>query len=182
MRPLLLVDDLIKRDFATELTQCEDQKQAFNLLQSIRGIGNFIAYQIFVDLTYIKDFPFSENEFTVAGPGCQYGLELLFKDRGKDVFNKIMTYEEVLFWIRDNIQDLFEYYGYYEYNPVKLFFDLPMYDRYINIMSLENIFCEFQKYIRAMSPNMSNPRNRYRPYEHENPFRKESKSSCQLEN
>lgn len=169
LRPVLLVDDLIKRDFARSLTECETQNDVFELLRSIKGIGNFIAYQIFVDLTYIKDFPFSENEFVVAGPGCRFGLELLLKNHGDSTFNR-MTSEEVLFWIRDNADNMFEEYGW---DPNNLFYDLPEFDRCLNIMSLENIFCEFQKYIRASSPNMSNPRNRYKPFEHENPFRRE---------
>lgn len=170
MRPLLLVNDLIKDNFAVKLSTCENQKQVFNLLQSIKGVGSFIAYQIYVDLTYIEDFPFSENEFVVAGPGCKYGIELLFRNRGKSVL-KEMTHEEVLFWIRDNMKSIFDY-GDLTYDPEELFSDLPEYDRYINIMSLENIFCEFQKYVRATSPNMSNPRNRYKPYKHEDPFKK----------
>lgn len=165
MCPLLLIDKLIKEDFVSQLDSCETQLDVFNLLCNIKGIGKFIAYQIYVDLTYIEEFPFSENEFTVAGPGCHYGIELLLKDRYD--FNG-MTAEEIVFWMRDNLDKEFDRLGL-KWNPEEIFIDLPDYDRCLNVMSLENIMCEFQKWVRANSSDMSNPRNKYKPYKYENP-------------
>lgn len=167
MCPLLLINKLIKEDFVSQLDLCETQLDVFNLLTSIKGIGKFIGYQLYVDLTYIDEFKFSENEFTIAGPGCHYGIELLLKDR-KD-FNG-MKAEEIVFWMRDNLGEEFKRLNL-EWNPEKLFIDLPYYDRCLNVMSLENIMCEFQKYVRANSLDMSNPRMRYRPFVYENPFK-----------
>ncbi len=122
-----------------DVFNAQDQKAAYELLNSgIRGLSRFLAYQIFVDLTYQPEFPFSENEFTVSGPGCDAGLDLLFTDRDG------MTYEECLFWLRDNSAALFHDIDFNE-----LMFDLQPHDRCMNVMSLENCFCELQKYIRA---------------------------------
>lgn len=117
-------------------------QDTFENLKSIPGIGSFLAYQIFVDLTYCPEYPCSENEFVVAGPGCKEGLKLLFKDRSK------MSCEESLFWLRDNWENLIEYY-HIELNPDIIFLDLPTYDHYMNVMSLQNCFCELLKYYRA---------------------------------
>lgn len=114
----------------------------FEHLKKLPGIGSFLAYQIFVDLTYCSEYPCSENEFVVAGPGCKEGLKLLFNDRSK------MSCEESLFWLRDNWKNLMEYY-HIDWDPDTIFSDLPTYDRYMNVMSLQNCFCELLKYYRA---------------------------------
>lgn len=116
--------------------------EAFEKINAMTGIGEFLAYQIFIDLTYCPEFPCSENEFVVAGPGCKNGLKLLFKSKSG------MTPEECLFWIRDNWNQILQYYNI-EWNPEFLFQDLPEYDRTMNIMSLQNCFCELYKFDRA---------------------------------
>lgn len=123
-------------DLHEEVMNAETQKDAYELLLKIRGFSRFLAYQVFVDLTYCPEFPFSENEFTISGPGCDAGLNLLFEDRGG------MNYEECLFWLRDNQQIL-------NINFDKLFSDLEPHDRCLNVMCLENCFCEISKYVRC---------------------------------
>lgn len=127
-----LTDELWEKIEAADTPQ-----DLFALLTSIPWMGDFLVYQWFVDFTYCPDYWFSENEFTVSGPGCIKGLDLLFEDRDG------MTHEECLFWVRDNQNEMFGKFGY---DPVKLFDDLPMHDRFINIMSAENLFCEVQKF------------------------------------
>ena len=98
-----------------------------------------------MDYTYIENISFSENEYTVAGPGCKRGLKYLFQDRDD------MSYEECLFWIRDNWTRLNYKYVKHEYNKIhtyELLKDLPDWDREMNVMSLENCFCEFSKYMK----------------------------------
>lgn len=163
--PVLLTLDLLKDNYADKLLSCDTALDVFYLLKSLPGNGNFIAYQLFVDLTYIDEFPFSENEFTVAGPGCYFGLQLLMKD--KDVGFNGMTSEELLFWMRDHLHEEFERLNL-EWNPDKLFSDLPKYDRCLNIMSLENCCCEFQKYWRLTNNKRSvRLARKYKPYQKE---------------
>ena len=149
-------DNVIQRILASK-----DQKECFETIKSVRGFADFLAYQVFVDLTYIEDFPFSENEFVVAGPGCKRGIDNLFIDKAG------MTYEECLFWLRDRFDKLMyrmEEKGLWDnsdpWNPDKLFFDLKPYDRRMNIMSLENCFCEFSKYMKALEGS-GRPKVRY---------------------
>lgn len=155
MRVMKFLDILNKDYFAWSILRCNTQQEVFDLLVSYKGIGDFLAYQIFVDFTYIDEFPYSENEFTVAGPGCIMGLDYLFEDRDG------MSYEECLFWLRDNIDNLFHGIRGDAWNPNKLFRDLPKHDRHMNVMSLENCFCELSKYIRAKE-GTGRPRRRYK--------------------
>lgn len=116
-------------------------------LTSIDGIGNFLSYQMFVDFTFLEEFPWSENEFVVSGPGCIAGLNLLFDDPDG------LTHDELLFWLRDHCPIT-------EEECFTLLSDLPEWDRRMNIMSLENCMCELSKYIRA-AEGTGRPKNKY---------------------
>ncbi|UHS65559.1 hypothetical protein RPN242_gp121 [Escherichia phage vB_EcoM-RPN242] len=111
------------------------------MYDDIEGLGPFLAYQIWVDFTYIPEYPFSENHFTVAGPGCRAGIDLLFLNKDG------MTHEECIFWLRDN-QDAV--YGPLGYNREEFWSVEEPWDRHLNIMAGENMFCELQKYTRCV--------------------------------
>jgi hypothetical protein len=136
------------------LGQCVTAQQAFDVLNSVNGLGYFLAYQILIDSTYCEDSLWSENEFVVAGPGARKGLDLVFDDRDG------MTYEECLFWLRDNWVSICMWLGL-GWNPDTIFVDLPPEDRYMNVMSLQNCHCEISKYIRAVN-GTGRPRNKYK--------------------
>lgn len=155
MAILKFINNWVKPQLADQVRNCTDQQAVFNQLCSYNGIGDFLAYQIFVDMTYISQFPFSENEFTVAGPGCKMGLNYLFDDRDG------MTHEEALFWLRGNLVTVFKEYLGKEFDPKKVFWDLPEVDRCFNVMSLENCMCELSKYIRAKK-GTGRPRKKYK--------------------
>lgn len=151
LRVFWLAKWVVDNNIISRILEAKDQKEVVDILQEIPGIAYFLSYQIFVDFSYIPEFPFSENEFTAAGPGCKKGLDFIFRDRDG------MTYEECLFWIRDNQRELFHEY---EYDPNDLFNDLPEEDRILNVMSLENCMCEISKYIKAIE-GKGRPRNKY---------------------
>lgn len=155
IRILKFIKILIDTGLVDTIKACLNQEEVYKELISYDGIGGFLGYQFYVDMTYIKEFPFSENEFTVAGPGCVRGLNYLFKNRDG------MSYEECLFWLRDNLDRLFAKVLKKDWNPKELFWDLSEEDRCFNVMSLENCFCELSKYIRAKE-GTGRPRKRYR--------------------
>lgn len=165
LRPFHVGIWLGDKGIVEKLLNAEDQQECFNIIKSVRGFADFLAYQVFVDLTYIPEFPFSENEFVIAGPGCKKGLDYIFKDKDG------MNYEECIFWLRDAINDfpipLFCCDEVMEFNeranwiPEDLFRDLPKYDRKMNVMSIENCMCELSKYIRAVE-GTGRPRNKYK--------------------
>lgn len=155
MRILKFIKILINEGLVDDIKACVNQQEVYQTLTDYNGIGRFLAYQFYVDMTYIAEFPFSENEFTVAGPGCVMGLNYLFENRDG------MTYEECLFWLRDNLDRLFVEELGKDWDAKRVFWDLPEEDRCFNVMSLENCFCELSKYIRAKD-GTGRPRKRYR--------------------
>ncbi len=136
-----------KQNIVNKIKQCESQNQVYLTLKQQNGLGYFLSYQIFVDLTYIKEFPFSENEFVISGPGCIKGLDLIFNN-----YNNL-SYDEALFYLRDNQKRIFKLNN--------LFKELPKHDKLLNIMSLENIMCEFSKYHRTEN-KLGRPKILYR--------------------
>lgn len=121
------------------------------LKDNIKGCGDFIAYQIFVDLTYIDEFPLSDNWTVLAGPGCKAGINMLCADRSG------LSYEEFLYWMRDNIDRLFISIDS-AYDVHKLFEDLPEEWQYWSLQSIENSFCEFSKLNYLMHNKHKNPK------------------------
>lgn len=134
----------------SRIMKAQSQEEVFNIIQEVRGFSTFLAYQVFVDLTYIEEFPFSENEFTVAGPGCRRGIDMVFADRDG------MSHEEAIFWMRNHLNGLAKGRWVEE-----VFSDLPEGERTINVMSLENCFCEISKYLKAHY-GTGRPRVKYR--------------------
>lgn len=130
------VIDRFLEDITIGIESAESPQDVVDTLKKVNGISDFLAYQIFVDLTYLDDFPWSENEFVLSGPGCHRGLNHLFKDRDG------LTDEELLFWLRDNCPITPEWCREH-------MTDLPMEERYMNVMSLENCMCELSKYMKA---------------------------------
>lgn len=110
-------------------------------LEKIYGLGKFLAYQSFVDFTYIPDYKFSETEYVKAGPGAERGLKHLFED-----FDGL-NYAEAIFWLRDNIERLAKEYGQ-EWDPEKWFDFLPPENRVWTVMDIQNSMCEFDKTTR----------------------------------
>lgn len=144
---------LKEQNIVNRLLAAQDQQEAFEVIKSVRGFSDFLAYQVFVDLTYIPEFPFSENEFTVAGPGCKAGLDFIFTDYDN------LSHEEAIFWLRDNFSRLCKKYDIV-WKPKNLFVDVPLHDRSLNVMVIENCLCEISKYLKVYY-DIGRPRQRY---------------------
>ena len=137
-----------RHDLWKGIATARSPQQVIDVLKQVNGISDFLAYQIFVDLTYLRDFPWSENEFVMSGPGCSLGLSYLFEDNGG------LEDEELLFWLRDNCPITREW-------CMENMTDLPEEHRYLNVMSLENCMCELGKYMKTKL-GVGRPRSRYK--------------------
>lgn len=135
-------------DLYQDICEAQSPQDVIDAFKRINGISDFLAYQLFVDLTYLPDFPWSENEFVVSGPGCELGLDYLFTNNGG------LTYDELLFWLRDNCPITREW-------CMEHMTDLPEEERYMNVMSLENCMCELGKYMKTKT-GVGRPRSRYK--------------------
>ena len=139
--PLLHISDLRKKYGDTIVTrfQLSNAKECYEWLRyNIVGAGPFIAYQMFVDISYFKEIPFSDRMFAIAGPGCVTGLKYLYKDWDG------LTAEELLWWHKNHFEE--ELKKAYGFGYDKLFDNEPLENRYFDMQECENSLCEFQKY------------------------------------
>lgn len=131
-----------------------NQLEVFNHLKSFPGIGDFLAYQIFVDLTYIKTFPFTEMNFVISGPGCERGINWIFSNRDG------MNSEECLFWFTMNQHKIAEKYNE-NWDMDDIFHFLPKKERIYTLMDMENSgACEIDKRCRTKFNN-KRPKQKY---------------------
>lgn len=139
--PIIFAKHMLTDELWDRIVGANSPKEVFEILTEIPWMGGFLVYQWFVDFTYCPDYWFSENEYTVSGPGCTKGINLLFADRDG------MNHEECLFWMRDNQHQMFAKFGY---KPEEIFADQPPEEQRIGLMSFENLMCELQKYMKGV--------------------------------
>jgi hypothetical protein len=129
----VLRDDLRRKlDYYTEIVlDADTMKEAWSALKRIRGVGDFLAYELVTDLNYCV-LPFSENDFVNIGPGAKDGL--------LEVFGEVREYD--LHWLVKNFDECLDEYGlvyhYWEEKPA------------LTLRDFEHSACEFSKYIRCM--------------------------------
>jgi hypothetical protein len=154
-RMLRLVKKFYDNGSLEKILNAKTQLDVYNELLTVNGFSKFLGYQVYVDLTYIPEFKFSENEFTISGPGCDRGLSYTFLDTDG------MNPDECLFWLRDNIIDEFKKRGMI-YDPNTLFDHLPEEERFLSVMALENSQCELSKMVKFYRKE-GRPRKGYIP-------------------
>ncbi|MYB40127.1 hypothetical protein F4X86_02550 [Candidatus Saccharibacteria bacterium] len=146
---------LMIRDKAPQLIKgAKTMEEAFNILRAYPSVGDFLAYQFIIDLNYSRHLQFSENEFVVAGPGSLRGLRKCFgratKANAADLIRWTAERQEKEFASRE----------------------LPWRDlrgRPMQLIDVQNVFCEVDKYTRLAAPRLSRlapgkrPKQYYRP-------------------
>lgn len=156
-RMIRMIKRFSKSGLLSRILNASSQQEVYETLLEVDGFSKFLGYQVYVDLTYIPEFKFSENEFTVSGPGSDRGIDFLFKNKAG------MSYEECIFWVRNNIISHWERLNL-ETDLDSLFSHLPEQGRVLNVMMLENSFCELSKYVKTYK-NIGRPRKKYVPTE-----------------
>jgi hypothetical protein len=108
-------------------------------------IGPFMAYQLAVDINYSELCQFSEDEFTVAGPGAQRGIKKCFVDTGG------LSSAALIHWMTERQHEEFDRLG--------ISF-LTLYGRPLKAIDIQNLFCETDKYARVAFPTLVSNRSR----------------------
>lgn len=131
--------------FHTHLRISRSAAQAYETIRSQQGFGNFLAYQILVDLLYPLQInngrpllPFSHDDWASAGPGAQRGIHMLLLPQVR------VQPLEVMRWLRRNQQVEFERLGI-----VFPYLIREAGDRQdISLANIQNCLCEFHKYVK----------------------------------
>src|SRR5205807_300767 len=142
---LRLVELMLKDNLHSKIFGCKDMEQVFKILRSYPMLGDFLAYQYAIDINYSEVINFSESEFVMPGPGARNGLQKCFTALGKmdhgDVIRLVTDLQEAEFE-RRGIQ--FQWLG----------------NRRLQLIDVQNLFCEIDKYARVRFPETTTPSKR----------------------
>ena len=150
----LFKDMFINKNLGNKILSSKSLKEIYDLIHEFSLMGDFMSYQIAIDINYSELVNFSENEFTKAGPGALRGIKKVFLDT-----NNLST-EEVIMWMVEHQEEEFKKLGY-EFNG--------LYGRPIHAIDAQGLFCETDKYCRKAVPNLRSARSRIKAKFNKNP-------------
>jgi hypothetical protein len=132
--------ELMMRDHLPErLAEASRLADVFSILKGYPSAGNFLAYQWAIDLNYSAALSFSEMDFVIAGPGARDGIEKCFGPEARGIES------EVIRWMADHQTDEFDRLG--------LSFR-SLWGRPLQLVDIQNLFCEVDKYARVAHPEI----------------------------
>jgi hypothetical protein len=144
---LKLLELMIKDEVPAKLTDCKTMRQGFELLRSYPLIGDFLAYQLITDINYGHLTEFSEMEFTMPGPGARDGIRKCFSSLGG------LSEIDIIRLMADRQE--------YEFSRLGLDFK-SLWGRSLQLIDIQNIFCEVDKYSRVKHPEIAGISGRVR--------------------
>lgn len=136
---LKLIELMMMDRVPERLQECRSMKSGFELLKSYPLIGDFLAYQLITDLNYSEIVDFSEMEFTMPGPGARDGIRKCFSTTG--------GLSEI------NIIRLMADRQEHEFQRLNIKFD-SLWGRRLQLIDIQNLFCEADKYARVKHPDI----------------------------
>lgn len=134
---LLLLQRMMRSRLSDSLSAAASMVDAFHLLRSHPGLGDFLAYQLIIDINYSTLIDFDEMDFVVAGPGARDGICKCFGRgaRGSEA--------ELIRYMSDTQTEQFARLG--------LSFS-GLNGRRLQLIDCQNLFCEVDKYARVAHP------------------------------
>lgn len=135
-------------DFSTlygRITECRAPADVYAQLRGMYGFGNFLAYQVLVDLLYpLRAYqgapllPYTHDDWASAGPGAQRGIGLLLRDgeRAPEL--------DVMRWLRDQQRAEFARLGL----DFRFLIDAQGQAVDLSLANIQNCLCEFHKYVK----------------------------------
>lgn len=144
---LKLIEYILEKNTVERLMEAKKMQEAFELIKSFPGLGDFLAYQLLIDINYSTILNFSESEFVVPGPGAKGGISKCFSDTAG--LNNV----EIIKLMTDRQEKEFERLG--------LSFK-TLWGRKLQLIDCQNLFCETDKYARVMHPEIKGISDRIR--------------------
>jgi hypothetical protein len=104
-------------------------------------LGDFLAYQLIIDINYSTLIDFDEMDFVVAGPGARDGICKCFGPEARGVEAELISY------MSDTQEQHFA--------RLELCFSGLNGSRRLQLIDCQNLFCEVDKYARAAHPEIN---------------------------
>jgi hypothetical protein len=140
LQHMFLTDGLAER-----LMSAPSLAAIYELLHNYPLLGDFMSYQLAVDLAYTPFIQADENDFTKAGPGSRRGIAKAFSDTGD------YSPEDIIHWMVAHQDEEF----------ARLGLSFPgLWGRKLHAIDAQGLFCELDKYCREAAPELKSNRSR----------------------
>lgn len=134
-----------------DVYKSESPDDAHTLLMKIPSISDFMAYELWTDLTYFDFFKqgWNDNDFVNVGSGAVWALNLLYeKDDNKNLIKSYDWYKKRTEYLRDYMNEYLEQYGLLD-EWIDIYYENAYSNKpYLSIRNIEHSLCEFRKYWR----------------------------------
>lgn len=144
---LKLIEMVIGKNTEEKLMEAKKMQQAFEIIKEFPGLGDFLAYQLLIDVNYSEILNFSESEFVVPGPGAKGGISKCFESTAG------LSEGEIIKLVTDRQEFEFERLGLKFRN---------LWGRPLQLIDCQNLFCEVDKYSRVRHPEIKGNSDRTR--------------------
>ena len=131
--------------FGMRVAAARALRDVYDMVHEYPLMGDFMSYQIAVDLNYSEIIEFSEDDFTQAGPGALRGIQKVFVSIGD------YSPEEVIRWMVDRQES--------EFKRLRLPFG-GLCGRRLHAIDCQGLFCEVDKYCRVAVPELQSARRK----------------------
>jgi hypothetical protein len=128
-----------------DLAHASTLRDVYELLIQWPMLGPFMGYQLAIDLNYTDRHEFSENDFTVPGPGAIRGLRKVFSDFGG------LSPKQLIMRMVERQEEEFDRLGL-EWTG--------LFGRRLHAIDAQGLFCETDKYARQAFPELTSNRVR----------------------
>ncbi|WDZ99691.1 nucleotide kinase domain-containing protein [Mucilaginibacter sp. SJ] len=142
---LKLIELIMNNETEDRLMGVKTMQKAFEILKGFPGFGDFLAYQLLIDINYSPILDFSESEFVVPGPGAKGGISKCFENTAG------LSHVEIIKFVTDRQESEFERLGLSFKN---------LWGRPLQLIDCQNLFCEVDKYARVRHPNIKGDSDR----------------------
>jgi len=113
-----------------------------NVLSPLLYMGDFKCYEMYISLTYLDWFPFTEDDYVFVGDGSLYGMEILHGLEKVHGIGQVAALE-ILPELRDKVhKDLLD--TDYIWIPQEFQFS-KKYEHKFTLRTLEHSMCEYRK-------------------------------------
>ena len=132
----------IKRKIPEKILEASSEQEVIDLLKTLPGIASFIAYQMFLDMCYIPEFPFSDENFVIASTRVKFAIRSIF------TYSDGLSYEDCIKYLRDNLSELAP--EFIE-DMKEIMVDLPIEDRQMTLTRLQSSLYGFADYLKLIT-------------------------------
>lgn len=137
---LRLLELMMRDQVPDKIANARTMAVAYQILQDYPGIGPFLAYQYLIDLNYSALLGFNEMEFVVPGPGARDGIRKCFGPAADGIEADVIRY------MADTQEQHLSRLGL-RFSGLR--------GRPLQLIDCQNLFCEVDKYARAVHPEVA---------------------------